>query len=115
MVTIRKRPTRRDEASIDRQEVGLGEGTDVRHRHPEQHLALPLGVADRPPPSLVLRSTDVPPELGPRVQELDDPPVEGIDPPAKPSELRRLGFSTVPRLALRHRDYPIDCDRPGPW
>src|SRR5215211_4712579 len=34
---------------VDRQEVGLGHRAAVRHRDPEQHLALTLPVPDRAP------------------------------------------------------------------
>ena len=45
-----ERAGRRHQATVEREQVGLRQRAGVGHRHPEQDLALALGVADRTTP-----------------------------------------------------------------
>ena len=98
-----ERPGRRHQPPVEREQVGLGERTRVGHRHPEQHLALALGVADRPPAGGGLGPAGLAGELGTLVEQADDPPVERVDPLAQPAQLGRLGGRQPSTPATRRR------------
>ena len=90
-----ERPGRGEQPSVQRQQVGLGQRALVGHRHAEQDLALPLGVADRPPAGRGLRRARLARERRALVEQGDDPPVERVDPAREPAQLRRLGRSSL--------------------
>ena len=68
-----------------------GVGPVVGHRDAQQHLPLALGVADRAPAGGDLLAPHGAGQLGPLVEEPDDPPVQGVDPAPESTDLRRLG------------------------
>src|SRR6185369_3937488 len=81
-----ERPGRGDEPPVDRQEVRLGRRPGVGHRDPQEHLALPAGVADRPAQAGLL-VTDGLGQLGALVHEADQLPVEKVDPGPEATQL----------------------------
>jgi hypothetical protein len=80
----------RDEAPIDRQQVGLGHRPRVGHRYPEQDLALALGVANGSATRLQLCAPHLTTELGTPVEQTNDLPIDRVDPPSKPAHVGRL-------------------------
>ena len=104
-----QRPRRREQAAVQREEVGLRHRSLVGHRHAQQDLALPLGIADRrvgrprPWPGPASRAT-------PRalVEQGHDPPVEHVDPTAQPPQLRRSPGRRAVRSAIGATEPPGD-------
>ena len=86
-----ERAGRGHQPSIESEQVGLAEGPLVGHRHPEQDLALALGVADGVPAAADLRATGGPRQLRPFVEKRHDAPVERVDLPSEAAELGGLG------------------------
>src|SRR5215218_996928 len=82
-------PGRGHDPPVDRQEVGLGHRPAVRHRDPEQHLALTLRVPDRAPAGKRLRAAGPAPEDRAFVEQCHDPRVQLVDPIPDPGELER--------------------------
>jgi hypothetical protein len=76
-----------DQSTVDGEQVSLGHRSGIGHRHPQQHLALSLGIADRATTGGGLGPADLPAQLGPLVEQADDLPIESVDPPSQPSQL----------------------------
>src|SRR5205823_5333944 len=85
-----ERAGRGDEPPVDRQEIGLRQRALVRDRDAEEDLALPLGIADRTTAEPQLLVADRLRQLGPLVEELDDLPIEAVDPLPQLPQFRAL-------------------------
>ena len=68
-VACLERPRGGEQPPVEGQQVGLGERALVGHRHPEQHLAFALGVADRPLARGVLGPAGLARQLGALVEQ----------------------------------------------
>jgi hypothetical protein len=80
-------------APVDREQRGLGHRAIVDHRDTEEDLALTLPVADGSPPAGRLLPSGGDRKVGPPIEQLDDAPIEGVDPASEAAQLGGLAVS----------------------
>ena len=101
--------------AVERQQVRLAEWPLVGHRHPQEHLALALGVADRSTAGGTLGPARLAGQFGALVEHRDEAAVEGVDPLAQSAQLDGLEVPRRVRVIrhLRHRTVGRSIRGPG--